>query len=226
LAVHQPENFDKESGDPNAGSALQGYAAHYCGVPKTTDPGIAACSMIESGLRIFDIRDPHHPREIGYFNAPIDDRATPAPFEASNYAMSRPAFDEQRGDIWYSDGFQGFFVVHVTNGVWPFPKCKGTTSTLGVYDGRAKGTGAADVIGGTEGNERISGKGGRDKVCGRGGKDRLTGGGGKDYLRGGNANDRITSGPGRDKVDCGRGHKDVAILGRNDRFRRCEKVRR
>jgi hypothetical protein len=226
LAVHQPENFDKESGDPNASEALQGYAAHYCGVPKRIEPGITACSMIESGLRIFDIRDPKHPREIGYFNAPITDRATPAPFEASNWAMSRPAFDEQRGDIWYSDGYQGFFVVHMTNGTWPFPKCKGSTATLGVYTAKTKGTKGADVIVGRSMADRIATKGGRDKLCGRGGKDRIKGGTGKDVLRGGNANDRIVSGPGRDRIDCGRGHHDIVYAGRRDHLRRCENVKR
>ena len=75
--------------------------------------------MILSGLRVFDIRDPQNPKEIAYFNAPIDDRVTPG-FEASNWAMSSPSFVPERGEIWYSDGFQGFFAVRLTNGVWPF----------------------------------------------------------------------------------------------------------
>ena len=33
---------------------------------------------------------------------------------------SAPAFDPQHGQIWYSDGNQGFFAVQLTNGVWPF----------------------------------------------------------------------------------------------------------
>jgi hypothetical protein len=38
----------------------------------------------------------------------------------SNYAMSSPAFAPERGEIWYSDGFQGFFVLRVDDAVWPF----------------------------------------------------------------------------------------------------------
>src|SRR4029453_13446977 len=68
-------------------------------------------------LRVFDIRDPHHPKEIAYFNAPIPDRDVVDP---SNFAMSAPAFVPERGEIWYSDGFSGFYAVKVTNGVWPF----------------------------------------------------------------------------------------------------------
>ena len=107
------------SGDPQANFPLQGYAGHYCNVPTRVDPEIVACSMILSGLRVFDIRDPYNPREVAYYNAPIKDRVTPAPFEASNWAMSSPAFVPSRKEIWYSDGFQGFFAVRLTNGAWP-----------------------------------------------------------------------------------------------------------
>ena len=117
LEVHQPEHFVEIAGDPSAAGALQGYAGHYCSVPRRDDPGIVACSMILSGLRVFDIRDPRNPKEIAYFNAPIPDRAVGEP---SNFAMSAPAFVPERGEIWYSDGFSGFYAVRVTNGVWPF----------------------------------------------------------------------------------------------------------
>ncbi len=117
LEVHQPEHFGTLTGDPGTLSPIQGYAGHYCSVPQREDPGIVACSMIVSGLRVFDIRDPHNPREIAYFNAPVQDRLV---LEGSSYAMSAPAFVPERGEIWYSDGFSGFYNVRVTNGVWPF----------------------------------------------------------------------------------------------------------
>ena len=117
LEVHQPENRDAIADDPGAQVPVQGYAGHYCGIPTNVDPDIAACSMIVSGLRIFDIRDPHNPREVAYFNAPVNPRVTPY-FEASNWAMSQPAFSPDRKEIWYTDGFGGFYVVRVTNGVW------------------------------------------------------------------------------------------------------------
>ncbi len=231
LEVHQPENFAAQAGDPGAGIPLQGYAGHYCNVPSRTDPGIVACSMILSGLRVFDIRDPRHPREIAYYNAPIGPRLTPG-FEASNWAMSSPSFVPERGEIWYSDGFQGFFAVRATNGVWPFPKCMRKTATLplGARAGRS-----ADVIVGGRTRDRIKTRGGKDRICakgkrdrvnGGGGKDRLKGGGGRDTLRGGAGNDRIAGGSGRDTLGCGPGRKDVAIAGRRDRVRGCERIRR
>jgi hypothetical protein len=118
LEVHQPEHFAAQAADPGADNPFQGYAAHYCNVPRRTDPGIVACSMILSGLRVFDIRDPHRPREIAYYNAPLTRRTIMKP---SAWALSSPSFAPERGQIWYSDGFSGFHAVRLTNGVWPFP---------------------------------------------------------------------------------------------------------
>lgn len=117
LDVHEPENRDLIANDPGAQLPVQGYAGHYCNVPTRVDPDIAACSMIISGLRIFDIRDPKNPREVAYFNAPVNPRITPV-FEASNWAMSSPSFVPERKEIWYSDGYSGLYVIRVTNGAW------------------------------------------------------------------------------------------------------------
>jgi hypothetical protein len=116
LEVNMPKNRASQVNDDGADDSLAGYAGHYCAVPQRREPGIVACSFILSGLRIFDIRDPVHPRELAYYNAPRVNDGIP------NYAMSAPAFVPQRGEIWYADGDYGFFVVKVTNGVWPFRK--------------------------------------------------------------------------------------------------------
>jgi hypothetical protein len=125
LEVHQPKYRDQIGGDPGAANPLQGYAGHYCGVPKQEDPGIVACSFILSGLRVFDIRDPHQPREVAYFVAPP--APSPVVAERTNYAMSRPAFDIARRTVWYSDGNSGLYAVRLTNGAWrpgPAPRCE------------------------------------------------------------------------------------------------------
>jgi hypothetical protein len=131
LEVHEPEHFAEIAGDPGAANPVQGYAGHYCAVPQRDDPGIVACSMIQSGLRIFDIRDPRAPKEIAYFNAPLLDRDLPQP---SSFAMSAPAFAPERGEIWYSDGYSGFYAVRLTNGVWPFTDAPTPTTTTTVPD--------------------------------------------------------------------------------------------
>lgn len=127
LEVHQPENIEAINEDPNSTFLVAGYAGHYCSVPRHDDPGIVACSFILSGLRVFDIRDPRAPREIGYFNVPVP---PPGPTTVpggsggsftphSAYAMSAPAFDPETGDIWYTDGSRGFYNVRLTSDAWP-----------------------------------------------------------------------------------------------------------
>ncbi len=119
LKVHQPDQRGgAQATDPMAWFPAQGYAAHYCGMPKQKDPKIAGCSMILSGLRLFDIRDVRHPKEVAYFNKPkpaIDKLALiPA---IGGYAMSQPAWDVRRNSVWYTDTNSGFYVVKLTNGV-------------------------------------------------------------------------------------------------------------
>ncbi len=122
LDVHTRANREAISGDPNFSGRgdFQGYAGHYCSVPQRVEPGVVACTFIESGLRLFDIRDPLNPEEIAYHNEPrkptFPDDELP-----TTYAMSNVAFVPERSEIWYSDGNSGFIAIRVTNGVWPFP---------------------------------------------------------------------------------------------------------
>jgi RTX calcium-binding nonapeptide repeat (4 copies)/LVIVD repeat len=213
LEVHQPENFAAIADDPGTSSPLQGYAGHYCNVPQRTDPGIVACSMILSGLRVFDIRDPAHPREIAYFNAPVTPRAVS---DASNYAMSSPSFVPERREIWYSDGYSGFYAVRLTNDAWPAAGC-----------GRIRGTPRKDHLRGTPGADCLRGRGGNDRLSGRRGDDELRGGRGRDRLQGGRGRDVIrAAGGGADRIDCGPGRDKAFVAARKDRWRHCETLHR
>ena len=117
LEVNQPQaRATDQQNDPGAQYGVQGYAAHYCGVPRATDPGIVACSFILSGLRVFNISDPAHPREVAYFNKPAPNTL---PLKSGAYAMSAPTFDLAHHEVWYADGDSGFYAVKLTNGAWP-----------------------------------------------------------------------------------------------------------
>ncbi|WP_341924507.1 hypothetical protein [Nocardioides psychrotolerans] len=118
LAVHQPANRQSQLLDPGAAIPVQGYAGHYCSVPYPTNPKIVACSMIASGLRLFDISNLEKPREIGYFNRPILlGSKTLNPTALGAFAMSQPAWDVERRQVWYSDGNSGFYVVGLRGGI-------------------------------------------------------------------------------------------------------------
>lgn len=108
LGVQQPKARIAAAGDPGADSPLGGYTAHYCSLPYRDEPRLAACSMIGSGLRIFDISDLSRPREVAYFNAPG---------ASGSSAYSEPAWDVSRRQVWYTDTESGFYALRLTNGV-------------------------------------------------------------------------------------------------------------
>jgi hypothetical protein len=116
LEINMPDNHKAYSGDPNftPGSATS-YGAHYCNVPRAKNPVIAACSFLNSGLRIFDIRKPRHPREVGYFVSPPAD-STGGKADA---AFSQPAFDAKRRQVYFSDAASGFWNVRLNRRAWP-----------------------------------------------------------------------------------------------------------
>ena len=115
LSVNQPDaQNDSLEADPGNDQPFQGYQGHYCSLPSRVDPYIVACSFIMSGLRVFDIRDPRHPREIAYFNKPLLPGTNTVPSKAGSFAMSAPGYDEKTHDIWYSDGNTGFYVVRLS----------------------------------------------------------------------------------------------------------------
>ncbi|MGH2980957.1 MAG: LVIVD repeat-containing protein [Solirubrobacterales bacterium] len=117
LQVNNPAEHAAASNDPGAMSPVQGYAAHYCNIPSRVDPKVVACSFIVSGLRVFDISKLREPKEIAYYVAPTKPVAENG-FQASNFAMSQPAFGPQR-QIWFTDGASGFYNVQVAKTVWP-----------------------------------------------------------------------------------------------------------
>jgi hypothetical protein len=113
LAVHQRANRPALADDPvGPVPTTSGYAGHYCAVPQRKDPGILACSMLTSGLRVFDIRNPLAPKEIAYFVAPVPD------VDSANAALSSPTLVPERKEIWYADGDRGMYVLRVTNNAW------------------------------------------------------------------------------------------------------------
>ncbi|MFD6455281.1 LVIVD repeat-containing protein, partial [Nocardia sp. NPDC060220] len=69
LEINLPQNMAKNVGSSMGGS-LFAYESHYCAADRATNPTALACGWISSGIRVFDIRDPHRIREIAYYNPP------------------------------------------------------------------------------------------------------------------------------------------------------------
>ncbi|HEX6390725.1 MAG TPA: hypothetical protein VFZ89_14795 [Solirubrobacteraceae bacterium] len=138
LEINQRDMRMKYGGDPGALSLAQGYAAHYCAIPREDDPQIVACSFINSGLRVFDIRDPEHPREVAYFVSPPA-RGISNGGQASDFAMSQPAFVPERREVWYTDAISGFYALRLDERAWPSPRraaCLSRRSVVVHFPGR------------------------------------------------------------------------------------------
>ena len=119
LQVNQPAEHKKYSNDdPGTFSPGQGYAAHYCNLDARVNPKVVACSFIVSGLRVFDISNVRKPKEIAYYVAPAK-AVVENQEQASNYAMSKPAFAPKRREVWFTDTASGFYALRIAKSVWP-----------------------------------------------------------------------------------------------------------
>jgi hypothetical protein len=69
LEINLPEHMDRWTSSSGFNGVFA-YDSHYCAVDRQDDPRALACGWIQSGIRVFDVRDPDHIREIAYFNPP------------------------------------------------------------------------------------------------------------------------------------------------------------
>lgn len=134
LEIHMPEHaqqaieeelsIETPHGVPAVPRGLLplGYNFHYCTLDRRIDPTLAICATIESGIRVFDIRSLRAPKEIAYYNPGGDGRLAPASWAGttSGFTTALPRLDKRRRQIWFTDQDAGFFVVKMTNNVWPF----------------------------------------------------------------------------------------------------------
>ncbi len=136
LEIHMPEREELRTADLfNTG--VFGYEGHYCGVDRVTNTTTVACGYFQSGIRVFDVRDPYAPREIAYFNPPAQEgnrTAIPGSQHANglvgsaggttsltaDWCSAQVRLIPERGELWTTCQDNGFMVLRFTNGVWPF----------------------------------------------------------------------------------------------------------
>jgi hypothetical protein len=125
LEVHDPANCSKVEPDTNF-QDVTGYSAHYCSPDNPANAQYLACSYWESGVRVFDIRDPYRPKEIAYYKAPATGTANlPGSSRMSywkgprttDWATSDIRWHRQGDDLqlWFTTADNGFQIVKFTN---------------------------------------------------------------------------------------------------------------
>jgi hypothetical protein len=71
LEVSDPSNCSLQVNDPpDVGAGIPTYNAERCTADRPNDATMLACGFVNAGLRVFDIRDPYHPKEIAYWKPP------------------------------------------------------------------------------------------------------------------------------------------------------------
>jgi hypothetical protein len=127
--VHDPKNCPQVLPDL-VGLSIFTYGTHYCSVDNKKNATTLACGMFNSGIRVFDIRDPRRPKEIAYYNP----AGTTTPSSGSNHNLAgnwrsggpdwcsaQVHLDARKGTLWTTCQDNGVLVLKFREGVWPFP---------------------------------------------------------------------------------------------------------
>jgi hypothetical protein len=127
--VHDPANCDKVIPDL-VGLSIFTYGTHYCSVDDRKNATTLACGMFNSGIRVYDIRDPLRPKEIAYYNPagttdlskgsnhPLGNNWVPG---GPDWCSAHVHLDKKKGTLWTTCQDNGVLMLKFTNGVWPLP---------------------------------------------------------------------------------------------------------
>jgi len=132
LETHDPKNCNAVVPDLT-GLSIFTYGSHYCSVDNKQKATTLACGYFNSGIRIFDIRDPASPKEIAYYNPAGTTTASPGSNHtlAGNWRPGGPDWcsaqvhlNADNGTVWSTCQDNGVLMLKFTNGAWPFPQSK------------------------------------------------------------------------------------------------------
>jgi len=132
LETHDPANCAKVLPDL-VGLSIFTYGSHYCSVDNKHNATTLACGFFNSGVRIFDIRDPVRPKEIAYFNPAGETTVSSGSNHplAGNFRPGGPDWcsaqvhlDAKAGTVWSTCQDNGVLVMKFRKGVWPFPESR------------------------------------------------------------------------------------------------------
>jgi hypothetical protein len=114
-----------------AGLSIFTYGSHYCSVDNKQNATTLACGYFNSGIRVFDIRNPLQPKEIAYYNPAGTTTPSPGSNHVSNgqwraggpdWCNAQVHLDAAAGTLWTTCQDNGFLMLKFTNNVWPFPE--------------------------------------------------------------------------------------------------------
>ena len=132
LETHDPANCAQVLPDL-VGLSTFTYGSHYCSVDNREKTTTLACGYFNSGIRVFDIRDPAHPKEIAYYNpagtttsSPGSNHTTTGQWRAGgpDWCSAQVHLNAANGTLWTTCQDNGLLTLKFTHGAWPFPESK------------------------------------------------------------------------------------------------------
>ena len=127
LETHDPKNCAQVIPDI-VGLNTFTYGSHYCSVDNRDNATAMACAYFNSGIRIFDIRDPARPKEIAYYN-PAPATAVPGSSHVTrnqwraggpDWCASRMDFDFAKKQLVTMCQDNGLLILEFAPNTWPF----------------------------------------------------------------------------------------------------------
>jgi hypothetical protein len=133
LETHDPANCAKVLPDL-VGLGIFTYGSHYCSVDNKHHATTLACGYFNSGIRVFDIRNPRRPKEIAYYNPAGETTVSPGSNHVvgNNFVPGGPDWCSaqvhlhvsedhgRQGTLWTTCQDNGLLVLKFEHGVWPF----------------------------------------------------------------------------------------------------------
>jgi hypothetical protein len=132
LETHDPANCAAVLPDL-VGLGTFTYGSHYCSVDNKDKTTTLACGYFNSGIRVFDIRDPARPKEIAYYNPAGTTTPSPGSNHVSinqwraggpDWCTAQIHLDADKGTLWTTCQDNGLLTLKFTHGAWPFPQSK------------------------------------------------------------------------------------------------------
>jgi len=132
LEVNDPANCSLLLNDPpDVGGAIPTYSPERCTADRQQNPTMVACGLWAAGVRVFDVRDILHPKEIAYYKPPAPG-TTFLPGSGSWAPGRNSTFDKVAGymlfkkvpannshgrelQLWFGSDGNGFQILRFTN---------------------------------------------------------------------------------------------------------------
>jgi hypothetical protein len=129
LETHDCANAEKVRADV-MGLTTFTYGSHYCSVDNRENATALACGYFNSGIRVFDIRNPERPKEIAYYNPPATTGLDGSSHAAQrliqpggpDWCASRMDFDMTDKTLTTMCQDSGLLILRFGDGTWPFPE--------------------------------------------------------------------------------------------------------